>query len=144
MADIVKAYIGRINSIKGLKVHMKGKGISVDIHVDSDDPKVRVKEIASMQGQLRAIKKEADLQIKMIKAKYNEAIGKQTYRPGIGGAIFGAGFRGVQRNAAADGKKKLTAERNQAVMPYEQIKSAVDQLLNQLDSVKLQQSIGSK
>ena len=137
MANVVTEYIERMNRIHGLQVRLRGDDIAVKVEYENEDPRLAIKEIRGIQAELRAVKKDADLTLKGIRAQYGEAIAKQTYTPGIGGAILGSKYRGAATRAAAANKRKLAASRNEAIAPYEGVKSAISQVLDQLDRLKL-------
>jgi hypothetical protein len=137
MADVVKEYIDRMNRIRGLQVRRQGGDIAVKVDCESEDPRLAIKEIRGIQAELRAVRKDADLTLKGIRAQYGEAIAKQTYTPGIGGAILGSKYRGAATRVGAANKRKLAASRNDAIAPYEGVKSAISQVLDQLDRLKL-------
>jgi len=91
--------------------------------------------IRQLQAELRAIKKEINLDIKTIRLQY------QQQRSGAGSgaaAIFTLfGKRKVAGSIRADAKRQLSAQQDKEIASYEQVKATIDNLLIQLDRAKI-------
>ncbi len=138
MADVLREYESKIDAIQGLSLGRTKGSWSVSITTESDDPKLAVREMRRMQSELRALKKKANLRMKMLRNEYRQVIADQGYKLGVGGALLGSRYRGAMRREASEKKRKLRAQRDEALAPYEQVKTGIDQLVLELDRMKIE------
>lgn len=136
MADVLRSYLERLRAIDGITIVQKGNDFRVSVTWEGEDPKASLKQLRLIQTQLRMLKKEVVANAKAVSQEYREAVTGQTYRPGLGGALLGAGYRGARRRNAAATKAKLAKSRAQDLAPYERVKEIIDKMLLSLDLEK--------
>jgi hypothetical protein len=92
-------------------------------------------QLRQLQADLRALKKEINLDIKQIRMNYQQ----QMPNAGAGAsAVFSIfGKRKVAGSIRADSKRQLAAQRDQEIGGYERVKATIDDLLLQIDRAKL-------
>ena len=91
-----------------------------------------------MQSRVQSLKKQAVAIRRQIRQSYAAKIDAETYEPGIGGALFGSKYRSTMRSAAASNKRRMRAERDRATLEFDEVISGLDQLISQLNAVKLE------
>lgn len=102
----------------------------------SAEAKSLLANIRQWQKELRHIKKNINLEMKAIRARYTQ----QKSSAGSGGSTL-MNLMGKRRAAGrwrAESNRQLTAQRDRELGPYEQIKTMIDSLLLEMDRVKLQ------
>lgn len=118
-----------------LNTEWKKGRIELEISVDSvEEAKQTLKQIRQQQKELRFIKKQISADIKAIRGGYQQAIANVGSGPGLAGFFIG------KKNASeikASQKRELRNRQNREIQPYEQAKQVIDNLLIQLDSIKL-------
>lgn len=144
MADAIREYLDIINSIPGLSVVIRSSKWYLQIRFQSDNPKLHIKEITVVQAHLRQIKKNVGINIKQARAAFTQASANQTYKPGLGGMLFGASYRGARQRGAAEARRNLTVKNEEFLQPYTYINNLVGELIDQLAAMKLQKSIDSQ
>ncbi|MBM3188401.1 MAG: hypothetical protein FJZ90_06730 [Chloroflexi bacterium] len=141
--DVLVACAQEIDAIEGVTCKATRKGW--DFHMDlEEDPKVAIKQIRLVQTQLRAVKKQVIAAEQQVRQAYSQAISESTYRPGLGGALLGAKYRGAARRAGAHQKDSLRANRDKALAPWEEAKQRIDKLLLQLDMAKTKAQVDAE
>lgn len=91
-------------------------------------------QLRNIQKQLRQIKRNINLDMKAIRAEYSQ---KSSTAASMRSAFLrGAGKRGKAGQVRADAKRRLAAERDHKLAPYESLKLQIDDLLTKMDSGK--------
>ncbi|MHB1356129.1 MAG: hypothetical protein ACYCZF_09165 [Anaerolineae bacterium] len=144
MADVIKYFEQKIAGIPGVILKTERGGWRMSIRSEATDPKIIMKELRSIQIQLRAIKREVDINLKHVRSSFTETIANSTYKPGLGGILLGSRYRGAATKAAAQHKRDLTTKKKDAVRPYEQVKAAITNFIDQIEREKIQLEVKSK
>lgn len=100
------------------------------------EAKATIKDLVQSQKALRQIKKEIDLDIKTIRAGYASRM--STAGAGASNVLTIFGQRKAAGSARADAKRKLKAEQDRQIAPYQQVKLTIDDMINQMDRAKIQ------
>ena len=98
------------------------------------EAKQLISECRNYQKELRLIKKNITLDIKVIRSEYSEKIASAGQL--VGGAFSIFGKRRIGGSIRADSKRSTTRERNAIIAPYEEIKLAIDNFINGIDEIK--------
>jgi rRNA maturation endonuclease Nob1 len=100
------------------------------------EAKQALAKVRAAQKELRQIKRNINMDMKIIRADYSERMATAGAGTSTLMGLFG------QRRAAgqlrADAKRRLRAERDATLAPYDEVKLMIDDLLVQMDSAKLQ------
>ena len=100
------------------------------------EAKAALADVRQKQKALRQMKARINLDMKAIRAEYDQK--KQS--AGSGGSVL-IGMFGKRRAAGqyrAAAKRQVTAERDRRLQPYETLKMSIDDLLLQMDQAKIQ------
>lgn len=100
------------------------------------EAKSALSRVRNLQKQLRQIKRNVNLDMKTIRAEYQQKM--STAASTSSGILTLFGQRKMAGTIRADQKRRLGQERDRALQPYQSINLQIDHLLVQLDSVKLQ------
>lgn len=99
-----------------------------------NEAKIVLNQLRSIQKQLRQIKRNINLDMKTIRAEYRQ---KASTAASFSAAILrGAGKRKKAGQVQADAKRRLIAERDIKLAPYDRIKLQIDDLLIKMDDGK--------
>ncbi|MEO0574990.1 MAG: zinc ribbon domain-containing protein [Pseudomonadota bacterium] len=102
----------------------------------AEQAKDQIRTIRSLQGELRSIKRTANLEMKTIRAAYRDKIANAG---SVTGGIFSLfGKRGLAGNLRADAKRATRRDRDRDLAPFEDLKLYIDNLLAQLADAKNQ------
>ena len=96
--------------------------------------KAAVANVRRLQKELRQIKRNINLEMKTIRAEYKQKIA-EAGTSGLTGLL--AMGRGGGKFRASE-KRRVRAERDSKLDPYDQVKLTIDDLIVQLDGAKLQ------
>lgn len=100
------------------------------------DAKATLKDLTQSQKALRQLKKEITLDIKTIRVGYaDRMVGAGATASGVF-TLFGQ--RKTAGSIRADAKRRLKAEQDRQIAPYEQVKLMIDDMINQMDRAKIQ------
>jgi len=102
------------------------------------EAKASMTPVRSLQQQLRQIKRYIDQDMKTIRAEYRDK--SSTAASSSSSLLSAFGKRKLAGQVRADAKRRLSAQRDQQLKPYENLKLTIDDVLFQLDSAKLQLS----
>lgn len=101
---------------------------------NSTEAKATLRCITALQKEIRQIKRNINLDMKMIRAEYRE---RSSNAAATSSAVFSLlGKRKVAGQLRADEKRRLSQERDNILRPYEGVKLTIDDLLVQMDGVK--------
>lgn len=92
-------------------------------------------KIRQLQAELRALKKEINLEVKTIRMRYQQQMPAAGAGTSTVFSLFGK--RKVAGSIRADAKRQLAAKRDREIGGYEQVKATIDDLLLQLDRAKV-------
>jgi len=87
------------------------------------------------QSELRQIKRCIDMDIKAIRAEFSIAASRESANSHTWTTILAG--RGAAGKLRADQKRRLSIKRDQLIAPYESLKLTIDQLLTDLESVRM-------
>lgn len=100
------------------------------------EAKASLTKVRSLQKQLRQIKRNINLDMKAIRAEYRQMTSTAA---GTSSTIVGLfGKRKLAGQMRADKKRRLNAERDRKLAPYDTLKLTIDDLLTQMDDAKAQ------
>lgn len=99
-----------------------------------DEAKVLLKEVRHKQKQIQSIKQRVNQEIKEIRQEYKGYEANVQPPGGLTGFFMG---KGQKRSSVARGKRSVAQRRDEALKPYESIKVAIDDLLVQMDGMKI-------
>lgn len=100
------------------------------------EAKAALADVRQKQKALRQIRARLNLDMKAIRAEYDQ----KKQNAGAGGSAL-IGMFGKRRAAGqyrATAKRQVTAERDRRLQPYETLKMSIDDLLLQMDRAKIQ------
>ncbi|WP_420632280.1 hypothetical protein [Candidatus Leptofilum sp.] len=101
-----------------------------------EEAKVAQKQAREAQKQLRQIKKDINLDIKELRAHYRQK--SSGAGSGSSAALQILGKKKLAGQVRAEAKRNLRREKDSTIAPYERLKHSIDDLLSQLDNVKVQ------
>ncbi|MEJ5240073.1 MAG: hypothetical protein WHS87_02635 [Anaerolineales bacterium] len=131
-----KEYLSRIEEILGK--HFVSRKMHLQFTWNTpEEAKQHLAQIRLMQKQLRLVKKELNATIKMIRSNF--AARKAQVGTGFGSGLMAglAGKRTVGKmNVVA--RENLRREQMKALSPYESVSRTIDEILVQLDRIKIQ------
>ncbi len=118
----VYSYRYRANA---LLVQASGSGV--------DDAKTLLATVRQNQKQLRQIKKEINLDMKVVRAEYKQLWSEAKDRR----SWWQQAFLGKSATERARVRRETTRERDEKLQPYGQLKIDIDEMLVQMDGLKL-------
>lgn len=99
------------------------------------ESKAALTKVRSLQKQLRQIKRNINLDMKAIRAEYRQRV--STAAAGSSAILSLFGKRKLAGQMRAGEKRRLNAERDRKLAPYEDLKLTIDDLLVQMDAAKV-------
>ena len=99
------------------------------------EAKAALAKVRSLQKQLRQIKRNINLDMKAIRAEYRRRASTAAAGSSAIASLFGK--RKLAGQMRADEKRRLNAERDRKLSPYEDLKLTIDNLLVQMDAAKI-------
>jgi hypothetical protein len=119
------------------QINSLGLGKLRDMTVSNQsDAKEVLMRVRDFQKRLRQIKREINLDMKMIRTEYREK--SSTAGGGLSVAATLFGKKKLAGSIRASAKRGLAKERENVLAPYEKLKLDIDSLLTKLDSLKMQ------
>ncbi len=101
----------------------------------STEAKEVLRKLRALQKELRQIKKNINLDMKGIRAVYQQRMSTAAATSSTVVSLFGK--RKLAGQLRADEKRRLRMERDRKLQPYESIKLAIDGILTQIDNAKI-------
>ena len=128
-------YQQKIEKILDAKFSGNELNFSFGEYNNTAEARLLLKKINLIKRQLSLVKQEANQEIKNIRASYQSEMEKISESGGAFTQLFfgknaGGRKRQMERNA-------LKEKRDNTLLPYENVKSAIDQLNLEIDNVKL-------
>lgn len=127
-----------MNNAEDYRKKLMAMGLD-ELEITASSPEEAKKVLAEMrqrQKELRQLKSMLNLDMKTIRNDYEQK--KQGAGEG-GFALIGLfGKRGLATQHRANAKRQINAKRDQELRPYQNIKMTIDDLLLQIDQIKIQ------
>jgi hypothetical protein len=98
------------------------------------EAKAALTTVRDMQKELRQIKREINVDMKTLRAHYAEKV--SVAGEGSSALVGLFGKRGAASRMRADAKRRVRAERDQELAPYNNVKLYIDDLLTKMDGAK--------
>jgi len=135
MADIPNGYQEKIENILGASFDRQGR-LDLSFEYDTvDEAKQLKKKMILMQKQLRSVKKEANMDMKLIRSKYQQERAKVADSGFFTGLFAGKKAAGRVRQTK---RQDLAMRQKNELAPYENVKSIIDSILLEMDRIKME------
>ena len=135
MKNWPEGYQGEIEEILGAPFE-RGGNIKLGFNFDTvPEARLLLKEIRLKQKQLRLVKKNANQEMREIRAVYKVKREEISDSGAFTGLLFGKRTAGRERQRK---KSALSQNQKEHLLPYENVKNSIDQINMQFDGVKLQ------